>query len=116
MLQHFKAIAKVADSADIDVHQIRVSSYSGEKRPATPEGVHQDGFEHIAIFGIQRKHIKEGGDLCIHDAKHNKPFIQYSFDHGEFIVLNDQRFWHSATDIVAEDQQHGSMDVFILTA
>lgn len=116
MFQHFKSIANVNDNADIDVHQIRISSNSGEKRPVTPEGVHQDGYKHIGIFSIQRKHIKEGGDLCIHDSKQNKPFIQYSFDHGEFIVLNDKRFWHSATDIVAEDQHNGIMDVFVLTA
>ena len=116
IFQQFKSMANVSDSADIDVHQIRIFAKPAKQRPITPEGVHQDGYKHIAICTVQRKHIKEGGDLCILISKEDKPFIKYSFDAGEFIVMNDQRFWHSATDIIAEEQHKAIMDVFVLTA
>ena len=107
---------QLSNNANIDVHQIRIFAKPTKQRPITPEGVHQDGYKHIAICTVQRKNIKEGGDLCIHSSKDSKPFIKYSFDAGEFIVMNDQRFWHSATDIIADKEDKAIMDVFVLTA
>jgi hypothetical protein len=114
LFKQFKSMTNFSDDTNIDVHQMRISTLSGEQRPLTPEGVHQDGYQHIAICILQRKHIKEGGDLCIHTSKESDAFMQYTFDAGEFIVLNDQRFWHSGTDIIASEKHDAIMDAFIL--
>lgn len=117
LFQHFKRMAKVADDADIDVHQIRIRAQAGESVPVAPEGVHQDGFDRIGLYFIQRDHLKKGGNLRVHTEKESKAFIDHQFDSGEFIVLNDRRFWHSASSIVPEDGlDEGHLDVFVLTA
>ena len=117
LFQHFKRMAKVVDDAEIDVHQIRIRAKQGEKVPVAPEGVHQDGFDIIGIYFIQRDHLKRGGNLRVHTDKDSKAFIDYQFDHGEFVILNDRRFWHSASSIVPEDGlEEGHLDAFVLTA
>ena len=116
MFQQFKDKANVPDDADIDVHQFRVIAPPNGRSSLAPEGVHQDGFEHIAMCVIQRKNIKVGGEICVHSSKDSSPLIKYPFDNGEIIVLNDQCFWHSATDFVAESDDHGMIDLFVLTA
>jgi hypothetical protein len=116
MFFHFKNMAHLDDNADIEVHQIRIKAKQGKEADVAPEGVHQDGFDRIGIFVIRREHLKAGGNLRIHLEKESEPFISHKFDHGEFVVLNDKRFWHSAAKILPEEGHEGYMDVFVLTA
>ncbi len=116
MFQHFKNMAHVNDDADIEVHQLRILAKENKETAVAPEGVHQDGFDRIGIFVIQREHLKAGGNLRIHLNKNDAPFINHTFDKGEFVVLNDKRFWHSAATILPEEGHEGSMDIFVLTA
>ncbi|AWB68753.1 hypothetical protein C2869_21170 [Saccharobesus litoralis] len=115
MFHYFKTMAHVKDHADIDVHQIRVLASANHNTPVAPEGVHQDGFDKIGIFVIRREHIT-GGEINVHLSRDTKPIMSYAFDHGEFIILNDKRFWHGAATISATDEQNAYMDVFVLTA
>ena len=57
----FKKINNLDDGQRVDVHQMRVITYDeefGDKTPVAPEGVHQDGFDCIAMVGINRNNIK----------------------------------------------------------
>ncbi|NTS76600.1 2OG-Fe dioxygenase family protein [Catenovulum sp. SM1970] len=115
MFDKFKAMAHVDDEADIEVHQIRIIASPGKPTPVAPEGVHQDGFDRIGIFVIDREHIS-GGELQIYENRDSAPIMQYAFDHGEFVVLNDRRFYHGAAEITATEEGDAHMDVFVLTA
>ena len=111
----FKNITNLNDEADIEVHQIRIIANGETSSQVTPEGVHQDGYQNIGIFTIESNNIT-GGELNIHTQKKAEPFIKHKFDQGEFVVLNDERYWHSAEDIQATDSGSAYMDLFVLTA
>lgn len=115
IFSRFKDITNLDDEANIEVHQIRIIAVGEQGSQVTPEGVHQDGYQRIGIFVINGNNII-GGELNIHTQKHAEPFIKHKFDQGEFVVLNDKHFWHSAEDIRSAGPGSANMDVFVLTA
>jgi len=114
MFKSFKAMANFGDEAPIEVHQIRILGHSETAVEAAPEGVHQDGNTFLAVFVIARTNI-EGGEICVHPTKEQAPIFKHAFDKGEFVVLNDERFWHSAGALKALDKNEAYMDLFVLT-
>ncbi len=115
MFHNFKQMAGVDDSTPIEVHQMRIIVGQDAITETAPEGVHQDGFNRLAVFVIERKNIC-GGEIRVHADKESAPFVSHAFDKGEFVVLNDARFWHSANAIEAANDDNAHMDVFVLTA
>lgn len=111
----FKGITNLDDESNIEVHQMRIIAKGEVGSQVTPEGVHQDGFQNIGMFVIDSSNVS-GGELNIHTQQQAKPFIKHKFDQGEFVVLNDERFWHSAEDICSAGSGSAHMDLFVLTA
>lgn len=114
MFKQFKHIGSVSDATPIEVHQMRILA---KDMPAdtAPEGVHQDGYDRLGLFIVKRENIT-GGEINVHLNKTSSAFVTHSFDHGEFLVLNDRRFFHSAAPIVPLNQTVGYMDLFVLIA
>ncbi len=103
------------DGHEIEIHQIRISAVY-EKTEVAPEGVHQDGFEHIAIVGIDRHNI-EGGDILLYLEFNEAPFFRKVLENGEVAMLADSVLWHNARPIrTVKEEEQGHMDVFVLTA
>lgn len=103
------------DGQEIEIHQIRISAVYDETEVA-PEGLHQDGFEHIALIGINRHNVA-GGDILLYDDSHETPFFRKVLGNGEVAMLADNKLWHNALPIRSLDkQQQGHMDLFVLTA
>jgi hypothetical protein len=103
----------------IDVHQMRILA-NDEEAEVSPEGVHQDGYDCIAMIGIARQNIT-GGDLLIYksnvDGHDPSPCMTFCLDDGDMILLDDKSFWHNAAPIKPVDPSKiGYMDAFILTA
>ncbi|MBY4676972.1 2OG-Fe dioxygenase family protein [Marinobacterium arenosum] len=115
MFRKFKEMAGIEDETPIEVHQMRIIASNQAKTEAAPEGVHQDGFERLAVFVIDRRNVN-GGEIRVHTDKESSPFVSHAFDKGEFVVLNDRRFWHSANAIEPANDSDAHMDVFVLTA
>lgn len=115
MFASFKEMTQMQDSKPIEVHQMRILGKKDDLTEAAPEGIHQDGFDYLGVFVIDRKNI-EGGEICVHQTKDQAPIFKHAFDKGEFVVLNDKRFWHSAASLKAVNDDLAYMDVFVLTA
>ncbi|KJY93116.1 agglutination protein [Vibrio neptunius] len=113
--QLFVEANKLIDGQEIEIHQMRISAIFDETQVA-PEGVHQDGFEHIALIGMGRHNI-EGGDVMLYSSFNEAPFFRKVLQNGEVAMLADNKLWHNATPIrsVIEGEE-GYMDVFVLTA
>lgn len=106
---------QLQEGQEIEVHQIRITAIFDETQVA-PEGVHQDGFDHIAIVGIARDNI-EGGDIMLYSDFDSEPFFNKVLEEGEVAMLADRKLWHNAKPIRAiEQERQGHMDVFVLTA
>jgi hypothetical protein len=115
MFKNFKKMTELTDDKPIEVHQMRILGAKGSLTEAAPEGVHQDGFDYLGVFVIERKNI-QGGEICVHPEKEQAPIFKHAFDSGEFVILNDKRFWHSAQNLEAVNDDLAYMDVFVLTA
>ncbi|RBP85602.1 hypothetical protein EBI01_02740 [Marinomonas rhizomae] len=114
LFEHFQRMSNVADNTPIEVHQLRIFA-DHKSAEVAPEGVHQDGFDRIGIY-VMKRHNIEGGNINVHLDKNSPALISHDFDKGEFVVLNDRKFFHSAQPITPIDGDQGYMDIFVLTA
>lgn len=103
------------DGQEIEIHQMRIDAIFDETL-VSPEGVHQDGFDYVAIVGIDRHNIV-GGEIMLYLGSHEAPFFRKVLENGELVMLADSQLWHNARPIRTVDhQQAGHMDLFVLTA
>ncbi len=115
MCQKFMETNELPDGQEIEIHQIRITAIFDETQVA-PEGVHQDGFDHIALIGIDRHNIV-GGEIMLYEDEHEAPFFRKVLENGEVTMLADDILWHNAQPIRSvEHGEEGHMDVFVLTA
>ncbi|WP_187985696.1 2OG-Fe dioxygenase family protein [Vibrio metschnikovii] len=105
----FMQANELPNGQEIEIHQIRVTAIYDETQVA-PEGVHQDGFDHIALVSIDRYNIV-GGDIMLYNDCHEAPFFRKVLDNGEVAILADSKLWHNASPNTQE-----GLDVFVLTA
>ncbi|ORT48734.1 agglutination protein [Vibrio sp. qd031] len=115
MCQKFMETNNLPDGQEIEIHQMRITAIYDETQVA-PEGVHQDGFDHIALIGIGRHNIV-GGEIMLYEDQHQAPFFRKVLENGEIAILADDVLWHNAQPIRSIQQgKEGHMDVFVLTA
>ena len=111
----YKRVNRLSDGQRVCVHQMRVITL-GDATPVAPEGVHQDGYDCIAMIGINRHNIK-GGNLIAYTDKDAPPILAHTLEVGQMLFLNDREMWHYATDLERIDEsQQGYGDWFILCA
>ena len=111
----FNYICGFPEKQKIDIHQMRVITLEDET-PVSPEGVHQDGYDYIAVIGVSRYNIEGGEFLSYMNKNDKKPFMSVPLNPGLMVILNDRELWHNASKIKAVIGKHGYMDSFILTA
>ncbi|KIN10949.1 2OG-Fe dioxygenase family protein [Vibrio mytili] len=115
MCEVFVNANALSNGQEIEVHQIRITALQDETQVA-PEGVHQDGFDHIAMVGVRRHNII-GGDILLYSSHNQAPFFRKVLENGEVAMLADSKLWHNACPIRSViDDQAGHMDLFVLTA
>ena len=109
----FKRANDLPDSQEVEIHQMRVITV-GEETPVAPEGIHQDGFDCIAMIGIDRHNI-EGGELMVYESKESNPTLISGLKRGQMVMLDDHKMWHDASPIERLDKLkdgHGDWLVF----
>ncbi|MDW6003798.1 2OG-Fe dioxygenase family protein [Vibrio mangrovi] len=115
MCELFVEANGLPDGQIIDIHQMRIASVFDETM-VSPEGIHQDGYDYIAMIGIDRHNIV-GGELMLYRDNHEAPFFRKVLEDGEVAMVADGTLWHNATPIRSiEHGEEGHMDVFVLTA
>jgi hypothetical protein len=99
----------------MNVHQVRVKCEGGATQ-LSPEGWHQDGYDCIAMIGIDRCNII-GGELLLSTRKTEPPFLQAVIDDGTMVIVDDSHLWHNGMAIQPiRDNKPAWMDLFIFTA
>ena len=97
----------------LNIHQIRVMANT-DFTNLIPEGVHQDGYNMIAIVCISRENI-EGGENKLYDINKNLIDKRY-LEEGDMIIINDNKLFHEITNIKIKDRNYkGYRDVFVFT-
>ena len=98
----FKQSNNLDDGQEVEIHQMRVVTQENGMAQVSPEGVHQDGFDHIAMMGVNR-HNSVGGELLVYDSRESEPFMVYSLDNGKMAMLADKELWHNAKPLFSVD-------------
>ena len=98
----------------IETHQIRVTSHLGIGDP-TPEGLHRDGVDFVAIILVNRQGIR-GGITHIYSTKENTTTSIMLVDHCSALILADKKVLHRTSVIFSQQiDQPGWRDVLVLT-
>ena len=115
LIYKFRMMNKLPVGTPIDIHQMRIITLYDET-PVSPEGVHRDGYDFIAMIGIARDNIK-GGHLLVYTEQDGDHFMSIPLNAGQMVTLDDTKLWHNASDIQTVDKtKNGYMDAFIVTA
>ena len=115
LIYKFRMMNELPVGTPIDIHQMRIITLYDET-PVSPEGVHRDGYDFIAMIGIARDNIK-GGHLLVYTEQDGDHFMSIPLNAGQMVTLDDTKLWHNASDIQTVDKtKNGYMDAFIVTA
>lgn len=115
LFKEFQARTALGHEDVIEAHQIRWHCKRKIKEPA-PEGMHQDGFDYIAMFMINTYNL-DGGDIMLYMDKEAAPCFRKRLEPGEFVVLNDKKMFHNAAPLVpTANEEDGHWDLIVLTA
>ncbi len=115
MILVFRDFCALRPGDEVGVHQIRTTcSHEISGNPA-PEGIHSDGTNFVGIYAINRTNI-QGGKTQLYVKKSDNPIFDKVLNAGEFLLINDRRFFHYTTPICPEGDGEGTRDVFVLTS
>ena len=106
--------SEIEGDQEFDIHQMRVKCLGGATQ-LSPEGWHQDGYDYIAVIGIDRNNII-GGEMLLSTSKVDAPFLQATIDTGTLVIVDDSYLWHNGRSIQpVDDSKPAWMDVMVFT-
>ncbi|QWV04710.1 2OG-Fe dioxygenase family protein [Pseudoalteromonas shioyasakiensis] len=115
IVNQFRDMTGISDDRNIEIHQFRMLAIDSDT-PAAPEGVHQDGFDHVCVCGVSHENL-EGGELLVYEHQQAEPCFKMEIKDGMFALINDREVWHNATPMNKLDaSKEGYLDCFVLTA
>ncbi len=115
IVAEFISMTGIEADRNIEIHQFRMLAIESDTPPA-PEGIHQDGFDHVCVAGVSHENIA-GGELLVYEHKEAKPCFKMEIKDGMFALIDDRQVWHNATPMNKLDaSKPGYLDCFVLTA
>lgn len=102
---------------EIGYHQIRITCGKNYIGYPVPEGWHKDGFDFVALINFNSENI-DGGVTRIRDDinKNDHDIYSCKLSNGEFILINDKKFYHFADPIVLKKgKKIGFRDTLVIT-
>lgn len=98
----------------LNVHQIRIITSSEIRGVLVPEGPHRDGHA-LVLTAVFRRHNIDGGISQLMPLGGGEPFYSITLEPGQALIVEDERMWHHATDIVSRDGKLGYRDIWIVS-
>ncbi len=115
MFEEFRSHTNLSEESVIEAHQIRWHCKRFVKIPA-PEGIHQDGFDFIAMYMVNAHNV-DGGDIMIYPSLDSPPSFKKRLNPGDYVMLNDKQLYHYAAPLVPNaNDEEGYWDLMVLTA
>ena len=100
--------------SEMDMHQMRVRCKGGATQ-LSPEGWHQDGYDTVAMIGINRCNVI-GGEILLSTSKTQPPFLQAVMDPGTMVIVDDSHLWHNGRSVQPLDNSKPAyMDAMVFT-
>ena len=100
---------------EFGVHQIRIVCSSEFSGSPAPEGIHQDGFDFIGMFCVERHQIL-GATTRIYPGRDQPPLFSRDLQAGEAVLANDRIVYHYAEQVRPSGDQPGHWDLLVITS
>jgi hypothetical protein len=99
----------------VEIHQFRIEPGLGEAGQPTPEGMHRDGVDWVAVILIDRRNVGEGVTAICGPGRH--PLGSFTLtDPLDAVFLDDHRVLHGVTPIHrVAPAEPGHRDVLVVT-
>jgi hypothetical protein len=99
----------------VETHQFRIEARAGEAGQPTPEGMHQDGVDHVLVLLIARQNVREGV-TAVSDLARRKLGSFTLTEPLDAALVDDNRVMHGVTAVTPEDPSRpGHRDVLVVT-
>jgi len=99
----------------VELHQFRIEARRGEQGRPTPEGMHQDGVDHVLVLLVGRRNVREGVTTT-HDLTGRQLGSFTLTEPCDAALVDDHRVMHGVTPIAPVDpSQPGHRDVLVVT-
>jgi len=105
------------DKIEIGYHQIRITCGKNYIGYPVPEGWHRDGFDFVALINFNSENIDGGVTRIRNDInKNDHDIYSCKLVNGEYILINDKKFYHFADPIVLQEgKKIGFRDTLVIT-
>jgi hypothetical protein len=103
-----------AEAREFGVHQIRIVCSPDFHGDPAPEGVHQDGFDYVGIFCVERHNVVGANTLLYREAD-GHPVFTRALQSGEAVFTDDRAIFHYTDPVRPEGPGDGHRDVFVIT-
>lgn len=100
---------------EFGVHQIRIVCSPEFAGSPAPEGIHQDGFDYIGMFCVERHQIV-GATTRIYPGRDQPPLFSRDLQAGEAVLANDRKVYHYAEQVRPSGDQPGHWDLLVITS
>lgn len=99
----------------VEMHQFRIEARTDAAGLPTPEGMHRDGVDWVAVTLVGRENVA-GGVTSVADAE-GRPLGSFTLEAPlDTVLLDDHRVWHGVTPLVPLDPSAPAYrDVLVLT-
>lgn len=115
LLRVYAAFFAIGPETVMGVHQIRIRCSAAESGHPAPEGIHQDGFDHLGIFCVTRVAVA-GGETRLYRDPQGEPVFARELEPGDAVFVNDRVLYHYTSPLQPRGADEGHRDVFVVTA
>ena len=114
-LNQFYHLFSAKKKLEVGFHQLRIKCSNDFVGYPVPEGWHKDGFDFVVIINFNSENI-EGGITRIKDNLINKDAFSAFLNKGDYILLNDKKFYHYTDPInITKKAKIGNRDTLVIT-
>ncbi|MFZ9035801.1 MAG: 2OG-Fe dioxygenase family protein [Francisellaceae bacterium] len=97
------------------IHQIRIITTDEIMGKPAPEGIHQDGFDYVAVGCVAVHNITGGNSILVKNTQRDELCFDEILRPEEVVIFDDRHFAHYASPIVPKLPGRGARDVFVVT-
>ena len=99
----------------VEMHQFRIEADPRQAGLPTPEGMHRDGVDWVAVTLVGRHNVSGGVTAVADEAK--RPLGSFTLETPlDTVLLDDHRVWHGVTPVhPLDDSVPAHRDVLVLT-
>ncbi len=103
------------DSWHVELHQFRIEAQPGAPGQPTPEGMHRDGVDWVAVILVRRENVASG-ETRIADLQ-RRPLGSFTLSEPlEAALVDDDRVYHGVTPVEPVDPSRPAhRDVLVIT-